>query len=115
MCYLVYVMQVRHEVDVSYSVIYLNQTLKFEWRVFLAWLQEWVPYGPHVFKSGSTTCSKYDDHCRFNIQHNWEDLSDHLINTKIFAFNHEVKIYKIKKLKKKLIRAPISSRKVLPP
>ena len=34
MCYLVYVMQVRHEVDVSYSVIYLNQTPIFEWRVF---------------------------------------------------------------------------------
>ena len=34
MCYLVYIMQVRHEVDMSFSVIYLNQTLKFEWHVF---------------------------------------------------------------------------------
>ena len=71
----------------------------------LAWLQEWVPYRPHVFKSGSTTCSKYDDHYRFNIQHNWEDLSDHLMNTKIFAFNHEVK----KKIKKKKEEAHSSS------
>ena len=28
----------------------------------------------YVFKGDWTTCSKYDNRYRFNIQHNWGDL-----------------------------------------
>jgi hypothetical protein len=38
-----------------------------------------------VFKREWPTCSKYDNHSKFNSQHNWEDLHDHLMSTRIFT------------------------------
>ena len=31
-------------------------------------------------------CTKYDNHYRLHGQHNWADLYDHLLTTRIFTF-----------------------------
>ena len=43
------------------------------------WFQERIPKW-HVLKRDWTTCSKYDNHFRFNNQHVWRGLYDHLMN-----------------------------------
>ena len=39
--------------------------------------------GTSVLKRDWTVCSKYDNHSRFDIQHNWRDLNDHSMRLKI--------------------------------
>ena len=39
-----------------------------------------------ALKEDWTTCSEYYNHIRFNNQHNWENLYDHLMSRRIFTF-----------------------------
>ena len=39
----------------------------------------------HQFRRDWTPCSKYVDHSRLNIQHNYGHLHDHLMSMKIFS------------------------------
>ena len=45
------------------------------------WLQQQIPTR-HVFKRDWTTCSK--NYSRLNSQHNWRDLYEHFMSTRIF-------------------------------
>ena len=36
-----------------------------------------------AFKRDWTVCPNYDNHSRLNSQHDWEDLYDHSMNTRI--------------------------------
>jgi hypothetical protein len=46
-----------------------------------------------VFKKDWTTSSKYLNHSRFNNQHDWGDLYDHLMNTRNVHFDNEEDIH----------------------
>ena len=60
-------------------VTYLNHTPIFECM--------WLDVNPRIDLKEDTcfnenTCSKYVKHSRFNSQHTWEDLYDHLMSMK---------------------------------
>ena len=62
----------------------------------------WLDVAPKwIQKRHWTTCSIYDNHSRYKNHHNWQDLHDHSISTRIFTL-----IMKI------LISAPKTMRKV---
>ena len=43
-----------------------------------------TPTKYHMFERDCTTCSKYANHSRLDIQYDWKDLYNHFMNTKIF-------------------------------
>ena len=51
------------------------------------WILEWILKTHHVFRRDWTRCSNYANHSRLNSHpHNWEDLYDHLMSTRILTF-----------------------------
>ena len=77
------------DIDLIYTYIRYTQPLfdyyssyedTYVWVVCgLVWLQERISKR-HVFPY-----PEYDNHSKLNEQHNWEDLCDHLMNTRIFT------------------------------
>ena len=73
---------VESKVDMPNLVTGLNMTSRFEWYVIRCGTKN--EYQKDVFWIDRTTCSKYDNHSTFKGQHNWGNLYEHLMSTRIF-------------------------------
>ena len=71
------------KVDVSNMVNCFDWTPIFEWYVVRCDSKN--GYQKDVIKRYCVMCSKYDKHSRFNNHHNWRDLYDHLMSTRILT------------------------------
>ena len=49
----------------------------------------------HVFKRDWIACSTCDGHSCFKSQHNWGDLYDHFISTRIFTLGVLDKMFRV--------------------
>jgi hypothetical protein len=47
----------------------------------------------HVLKIDQTPCSYYANHSRLNTQHDWGDLYDHLMSSRILTLSLQTKIF----------------------
>ena len=65
-------------------VAYLNRTPIFEWYVIGMSLK--MDTKRHVLKRNWIMCSKNDMHSKLSSQHNWGDLDDYLMSTRIYTF-----------------------------
>ena len=75
------------KVDISNSLTCLNQTPSFKRYVVRCGSKNGCQRC--VFKKDWTMCSKEDNHCRLNSQHNRRVLYDQLVSTRIFTFDNE--------------------------
>jgi hypothetical protein len=72
--------------------------------VGLGWLQKQRPKG-HMFKKKvQSPCLEHDDHHGFNSAHDWVNLYDHLMTTRIIQFDVDLnKIFIVRKVAMALI------------
>ena len=61
-----------------YKITFLQWTPILEWCMVVTW-GSWDEYQKDVFKRDWIVSSNLVNHSRFNSQHNWGDLSDHLM------------------------------------
>ena len=72
------------KVNMPNMITYLNWTPIFEWYVFGCGFKN-IYQKSGMFKWDRTMCSNYYNYSRLNHQHDWKELYDHSMITRIFT------------------------------